>query len=182
MIQSEMKNKFSGAKSLALVGIMAATVECGKLALSFLPNIEVVTLLLALYGYVFGWYGVAAALVFVCIEPLIYGMGSWVITYILYWPAVSALFMLLSHLKVKKIWLLTLSAVLSTAFFGVLSSAIDSAFYLGINAHYPANFLIYYARGIIFYIIQIVCNAALFLTLFKYLSGKLLVLKGHFRL
>ena len=78
------KTNFINAKSLALVGIMAATVECGKLALSFLPNVEVVTILLALYGYVFGWYGVIAAGVFVCIEPLIWGMGRWVITYIIY--------------------------------------------------------------------------------------------------
>ena len=69
-----------GAKTVALVGIMAATIECGKLVLSFLPNVEVVTILCALYGYVFGWLGVAAALVFVCIEPLIWGFGSRIIS------------------------------------------------------------------------------------------------------
>ena len=71
-----MKNKgqnsirISPARNIALVGIMAATVECAKLALAFLPNVEVVTLLLALYGYVFGYLGFAAAIVFVSIEPL----------------------------------------------------------------------------------------------------------------
>jgi hypothetical protein len=34
-----------GARTVALVGIMAATLECGKLVLSFLPNVEVVTIL-----------------------------------------------------------------------------------------------------------------------------------------
>lgn len=182
MMQTEKKINFSGAKSLALVGIMAATVECGKLALSFLPNIEVVTLLLALFGYVFGWYGVAAAVVFVCIEPLIYGVGSWIITYILYWPAVAVVFMILSRLKVKKIWMLTSVAVLMTFLFGVISSVIDSAFYLGINQHYLSNLALYYARGLIFYILQIACNLALFLTVFNYLSGKLTALKRHFNL
>ena len=70
------------AKGIALVGIMAATLECAKLVLSFLPNIEVVTLLCALYGYVFGIYGVIAVAVFVCIEPLIWGVGSWIISYV----------------------------------------------------------------------------------------------------
>ena len=70
------------ARSIALVGIMAATLECGKLVLSFLPNIEVVTILCALYGYVFGVLGIVAAAVFVCLEPLIYGFGSWIITYL----------------------------------------------------------------------------------------------------
>ncbi len=66
----------SPARIIALIGIMAATVECSKLALSFLPNIEVVTFLLALYGYTFGIYGVAAAFVFVSIEPIIYVFGT----------------------------------------------------------------------------------------------------------
>ena len=75
----------SSARVIALVGIMAATIECAKLALMFLPNIEVVTILSALYGYVFGIYGVIATIVFVCIEPLIYGFGTWVVSYFLSW-------------------------------------------------------------------------------------------------
>ena len=51
------KKRMKPAHAVALVGIMAATMECGKLALSFLPNIEIVTLLHALYGYVFGYLG-----------------------------------------------------------------------------------------------------------------------------
>ena len=89
------------ARAIALVGIMAATLECGKLVLSFIPNVEVVTLLVALYGYVFGGLGIIAAAVFVCIEPLIWGFGSWFITYIIYWPLVavfSAFFVSLSKI------------------------------------------------------------------------------------
>ena len=59
------------ARAVALVGVMAATMECGKLVLSFLPNVEIVTLLHAIYGFAFGWLGVAASVVFVCIEPMI---------------------------------------------------------------------------------------------------------------
>ena len=53
----------SAAQKVALVGIMAATVECGKLVLAAVPNVEVVTLLLAIYGYAFGWLGILAAAV-----------------------------------------------------------------------------------------------------------------------
>ena len=174
------KTNFINAKSLALVGIMAATVECGKLALSFLPNVEVVTILLALYGYVFGWYGVVAAGVFVCIEPLIWGTGSWVITYIIYWPCVAIVFMMLAKAKVKNRWIITLVAMLMTVSFGLLSSVIDSAFYLGINEHFVKNTVIYYARGIVFYIVQTVCNAVLFSVLFNYFVSKLRLIKGRF--
>ena len=115
----------SAAKSIALVGIMAATVECGKLVLSMIPNVEVVTILLALYGYVFGYLGVISAFVFVSIEPLIYGFGTWVVSYYLYWPLVALTFMLLSRLKVKNRFVITGVAILLTFFFGVLSSLVD---------------------------------------------------------
>ena len=177
MKQSGNDIRISAAKKLALVGVMAATVECGKLALSFLPNIEVVTLLLALYGYVFGWHGVVAAAVFVCIEPLICGFGSWIITYVLYWPAVAAVFMVLGRIGLKNRWILTLSAVGMTLVFGLLSSVIDAAFYFGINENYFSNLGLYYLRGIVFYAVQIACNAALFSTVFLYLSNKLSCVK-----
>lgn len=170
-----MKNKIPSwnARAIALVGVSAATLECGKLALSFLPNIEIVTLLCALYGYVFGWYGVCAAAVFVFIEPLIYGFGSWIITYIIYWPLVAFVFMLLRRRGVKNRLILTAVAIGLTVLFGVLSSLVDSAFYLGINENYLTNFSLYYARGIVFYAVQIACNAALFPTLFLFLVGKI---------
>ena len=161
------------ARSIALVGIMAATLECGKLALSFLPNIEVVTILCALYGYVFGIYGVIGAAVFVCIEPLIYGFGSWIITYFIYWPLVAFVFMLLRKRGVKSRLLLTTVAVALTVGFGVLSSIVDAAFYLGINKNYLSNVVLYYVRGMVFYIVQIACNAVLFPTLFLFLAEKL---------
>ena len=152
---------------------MAATLECAKLVLSFLPNVEIVTLLTALFGYVFGWYGVVASLVFVCIEPLIWGFGSWFITYLIYWPLVAFLFMLLGRGGKTNRWLLTAVAIGLTLFFGVLSSVIDSAFFLGINEHYFKNLLLYYARGAVFYAVQLGCNAALFPLLFNFLALKL---------
>ena len=173
-----MDKKYSfGAKAVALVGIMAATLECAKLALSFLPNIEVVTLLTALYGYVFGWYGVAAAVIFVCIEPLIYGFGGWIITYIIYWPLVATVFMLLGRRGVKNRFLLTAVAVGMTVLFGILSSVVDTAILLGVNGNYFKNLALYYARGVIFYAVQIACNAAIFPTLFPFLSERLSVIK-----
>ena len=167
------------ARSIALVGIMAATLECGKLALSFLPNIEVVTILCALYGYVFGIYGIIATAVFVCIEPLIYGFGSWIITYFIYWPLVALVFMLLRKKGVKSRLWLTVIAVVLTVGFGVISSIVDTAFYLGINKNYLSNLVLYYVRGIVFYIVQIACNAVLFPTLFLFLADKLEKIKPN---
>ena len=165
------------AKTIALVGIAAATLECGKLALSFLPNVEVVTLLLALYGYVFGSVGVAAAVVFVLIEPLIYGFGTWVITYFIYWPLVAVIFMLLGRTKLRSRWLATGAALLLTLFFGMLSSFVDVAVLMGFTKHFWSNLALYYVRGAAFYAVQVACNAVLFPLLFEYLARKLAIIR-----
>ena len=173
MIISPKKRILSGARAIALVGITAATVECAKLALAALPNIEIITLLIGLYGYVFGWYGVLASLVFVSIEPLIYGFGTWVISYYIYWPIVALTFMLLGKLKIKNRWLLTLTALVLTFFFGVLTSLVDVGLLSGNFDRFFYRFALYYVRGIIFYVIQLACNAVLFPLAFNFLARKL---------
>ena len=138
------------ALTASLVGIMAATIECAKLALAALPNVEVVTLLIAVYSYVFGSAGILAAVVFVMIEPLIWGFGPWVISYFLYWPLVGAVFMILGKLETKRRLTLTLTAGLLTLFFGVLSSLVDIGLFSGNFDRFFYRFAIYYARGVWF--------------------------------
>ena len=173
------KQKFD-VRAIALVGICAATIECGKLVFSAIPNFEVVTLLTALYGYAFGWVGVLASVVFVCIEPLIYGINTWVVLYFIYWPLVAIVFMLLRRAKIKNRWLITLIAVALTVLFGVLSALIEVGLFSGSFDRFFYRFAIYYSRGIIFYAIQIASNAVLFPFLFPYLSDKLQRLGNKF--
>ena len=177
------------ARAVALVGVMAATVECGKLALSAVPNVEVVTLLLAVYGYSFGWLGVAASVVFVCIEPLIYGFNTWVVAYILYWPLVALVFALFRKwglIRVKRggpnisaRLISTVLAVVLTLWFGVLSSLVDIGLLTGYFENFIYRFGIYYARGVVFYVIQVVSNAILFPSLFPLLCRVLWRIAGH---
>ena len=163
----------SSAHRVALVGICAAIIECAKLALTSLPNIEAVTLLVALFGYSFGGAGVLASILFVCIEPLIWGVNTWVVSYFLYWPALALLFAFLRRAGVKNRFILTLAAVISTAWFGVLTSLIDVGLFTGYYDNFFYRFGIYYTRGLPFYATQILTNAVLFPTLFKFLSAKL---------
>lgn len=171
----------SGAKRVALIAICTALIEGCKLALSFIPNIEVVTLLCALFGYAFGWYGVISVALFVCIEPLIWGFGSWIISYFIYWPLVAIVFMFFSKLKLRNRLLFTVTAVILTIFFGALSAVVDVLVYSK-----PSNFIRvfpeYYLRGIAFYIIQVTCNMLLFPIAFIPLSDTLVKLNTRFRL
>ena len=180
MKSSPKKIVISGARAIALVGITAATVECAKLVLAALPNIEIVTLLIGLYGYVFGWYGVLASLVFVSIEPLIYGFGTWIISYYIHWPIVALVFMLLGRLKVKNRWIITLTALVLTFFFGILTSLIDVGLLSGNFDRFFYRFAIYYGRGIVFYVLHLACNAVLFPFAFNFFANKLKAIKRQF--
>ena len=155
---------------IALTGICAALIEAVKLALAFIPNVEGVTLLTALFGYCFGWTGVLSSIIFVSIEPLIYGYNTWVLSYYLYWPFVAFVFMLLGKQRIRNRVVLTAVAVTLTVWFGILTSLVDVGLFTGFLTNFWYRFRIYYLRGTWFYVVQIVCNAVLFPLLFCPLS------------
>ena len=168
-----MTEKKSKTKFLVTVAIAAATVECGKLVLAAVPNVEVVTLLLALYSYSLGTVGIAAAFIFCTLETFIWGFGTWTVSYFIYWPLVSLTFFLLGRMRVKNRFLLTGAALVLTLLFGVLSSLVDVGLFSGFFENFFERFAIYYASGIVFYVVQAVSNLVLFITVFPLLSGKL---------
>ena len=163
---------------VALVGMMAATLECAKLALAFLPNVEIVTLLCGLYGYVFGGWGVTAALVFVAIEPLIWGVGPWIILYVIYWPLVAMIFWWLGKCNIRNRVLLTATALVLTFGFGIFSALVEVGLFSGSYDRFWYRFSITYVRGIWFYVAQLVTNAAVYPLLFRPLADVLGRLKS----
>lgn len=169
-----------GAKKVALIAIMTATIEAGKLALSAIPNVEVVSLLCAVYGYVFGLIGVVSIVLFVGIETLIWGVNTWVLSYLIYWPTVCMIYWLLGRLKVKSRLIITAVIVVLTVFFGVLTSLVDVGLFSGFWDNFWQRFAIYYSRGIVFYVVQIACNAIVFPLLFLPLAKVLTKFKDKF--
>ncbi|MDE6275928.1 MAG: hypothetical protein K2M75_05250 [Clostridia bacterium] len=155
------------AYKLALIAIMAATLEGGKLALASIPGVEIVTLLCAVYGYVFGICGIIATYIFVGLETLIWGVNTWVISYIIHWGCVAFVFMLLGKFKIRNRLIATATAVILTTTFGVLTSLIDTGLLTGFWNNFWKRFAIMYVRGTNFYIVQIICNLLLFLIVFK---------------
>ena len=164
----------------ALVGMMAASIECAKLILAVIPNVEAVSLLIALYSYVFGWAGVLSAIVFVCIEPLVWGMGTWFISYFIYWPLLAFVFFFLGKVKLKNRFAITGTVVFMTFFFGILTSLVDIGLFSGSFESFFYRFGIYYARGIVFYIVHIASNLVIFLLVFPPLRIFLTKIKFRF--
>ena len=65
------RRPLSGARRVVLCGLMAATLTVLKMALSLLPNIEPVSLLVMVYAMVFGRQVIYIVLPFVVVEGLL---------------------------------------------------------------------------------------------------------------
>lgn len=159
-----------GARFVAVTAVAAATLTAGKFVLSAIPNVEIVTLLCAVYGFVLGVQGVLATVIFVACETLIYGVGTWVISYAVHWPSVALVFWLLSRFIKPSRIVPTAVAVVMTVWFGVLTSLVDVGLFSGYTEDFGRRFAVYYARGAVFYAIQTACNAIAFPLLFKPMS------------
>ena len=89
-MKAEYKIKSMSVKDIAMIGIMAAVLETSKIVLSFLPNIELVSLLIIVYTLNLGFKRTAIIiLIFDFVETLIWGIGIWTISYLYVWLILS---------------------------------------------------------------------------------------------
>ena len=148
-----------GVRDLVLVAVMAAVIEAAKLALSFLPNVELVTLLITLYTRHFKGKILYAIPIFVAAECALWGFGTWTIMYAYIW-LIPALF---SYLFRKQdslaVW-----CVIDGAF-GLFFGALCSIVYLFAGG--PAMAVAWWISGIPYDLIHCVSNIALVLVLFR---------------
>lgn len=149
------------------VAFMAAMLTAFKFALSFVPNVEIVTLMICVYGSAMGLgYALPATLVFCAVEVAIYGAGSWVLLYFVYWPllAVVTSFML----RGKRVLLAVIIGIVGSALFGALSASCDTLFCVASLAPNRLGdyWIAYYIRGLYFDIIHIISNAVILAMLY----------------
>ena len=157
---------------------MVALISASKLALSFLPQVEVITSLFIVFTLCFGWRNTfIAAILFVFIEIAIFGfMISWVVLYFIYWPLLVTVTHLISWgfkhrdaklndgkikrktTKVTFVVAIT-SGVLMTIFFGALSAVLDMVFMGAIGTGQFWEFVFWrYVAGTWFFAVHIVAN------------------------
>lgn len=176
---------------IAVSALFAALIVGGKEALAALPNVEVVTLLIALCS---ACWGLAVALpavnVFIAVDMAIWSVNTWIISYFIYWNVAAICFWALSKAKFRQQWLeivcTTALAVVLTALFGVLTTAVDTlvgftgrGFFFDFD-NVAVRFAALYASGVPFFVTHVVCNFALFAT--AYLPLKRLNEKAKLRL
>ena len=72
-------------REVALFGMLGALTFGLKVAMSYLPNIEPVSLLTMLFAVTFGWKSLYCVYTFVIMEVLFHGLGLWNINYLYIW-------------------------------------------------------------------------------------------------
>ena len=127
----------SVATRLAVLGVLTALLEAVKWALNVLPNVELVTLFCALYGFCFGPISVVSVALFVVIETLWWGVHTWVLEYFIHFPLICLTFALFKKLGINKLWVFVGFAVIITVAVGFLRRLWTSLF--------PSGFTIFYA-------------------------------------
>jgi hypothetical protein len=152
-------------RKLVLLALFAASALALQVSLSFLPNVELVTLWFLLLACVLTFKeSLVVVFVFSTLEALVWGFGDWVVAYLWIWALWVVLVQAFkSIIKDSSHGWALLGAFYGFAF-GLLFS-IQHAVLYGFNMG-----VIYWIRGISFDIIHAFSNYSLILILYKPLS------------
>ena len=110
---------------MTLFAVLGALTFGAKYVMAALPNIEPVSLMVMLFGATFGRKALYPIYLYVVMELLFYGLGTWNIMYLYIWPLLGLMAWLLRDMEYPVGW-----AVLSGAFgllFGALCMPVDIA-------------------------------------------------------
>ena len=146
-------------RETVLLALLTALLLLSQIALSFLPNIELVSLLVILYTLVYRKKALWCIYIFALLQGLFYGFTAWWVSYLYIWTALWLVTMLLREMDKSLGW-----AIVSGAFgllFGALSE-LPFLFIIGVKASFAA-----WVSGIPFDIAHCAGNFVLALALYK---------------
>ncbi len=148
--------KESPSKRIVRTALLSALLVLGKLSLSFIPNIEIVTACVIIFSFVFGFEALFATLIFCALDNIIYSFSLDVtLSYFTYWPALSLVSMLIKKTGGKNAYVYAILGVLGSLVFGIITSAYYSVLF-------SVPFLAHFLAGIPFYCLQML-SALVFL-------------------
>ena len=110
-------------REVVLFGVLGALTFAAKYAMSFLPNIEPVSLMVMLFVVVFGRKWVYPVYLYIAMELLFYGISLWNINYLYIWAVLALAAGCMKKMQHPLGW-----AILSGAFgllFGALCGIVD---------------------------------------------------------
>ncbi len=103
---------------LARMGVLTAVLFMGQVVLAFLPNVEIVGLLVILYMLFFGKKVFGILFAFVFLEGFFYGFGMWWFSYLYIWNLLALVVLLLPRSDSAFFWSMI------SGFFGLFFGAL----------------------------------------------------------
>ena len=147
-------------RKITRIALLSAILYVSKVALEFLPNVELVSLLTILYTLVFGKEAFLIVTVFNLFELIQWGFGTWWVSYLYVWPLLVLITLLLK--KFIKEEFLIWSVV--SGLFGLIFGSLFAIVYLPVD---PAYALAYWISGLPWDVWHGVCNFVLMLVIGK---------------
>ena len=147
-------------RKITRIALLSAILYVSKVALEFLPNVELVSLLTVLYTLVFGKEAFLIVTVFNLFELIQWGFGTWWVSYLYVWPLFVLITLLLK--KIIKEEFLIWSVV--SGLFGLIFGSLFAIVYLPVD---PAYALAYWISGLPWDVWHGVCNFVLMLVIGK---------------
>lgn len=148
-------------RKIVLLALLAAGTLALQISLSFLPNVELVTLWFLIIALSLNIKeSMIVVFVFSLLEGLVWGFGDWVLGYLWIWTIWILIVQLFKPILKDKSHLWALLGALFGFIFGFLF-AVQHAVLYGFNMG-----LVYWIRGISFDIIHAFSNYSLILILF----------------
>ena len=146
-------------RELVLLSLLAALLLVAQVALAFLPNIEVVSILIILYTLFFKKKTLYVIYLFALLEGLIYGFGTWWIMYLYVWTILWGIAMFLQKERSPIIW------AFISGFFGLAYGTLCSVPYFFIGG--VKTGLAWIASGLMFDVTHGIGNFVVALVLFQ---------------
>lgn len=122
---------------LVRIALFSAILFVSQVALAFIPNCEVVSLLIIVLTLVYGKEMILTSIVFSMLECIVYGVGLWTIMYIYIWPVLVLITLFFKRwVKSYSVW-----AVISGCF-GLLFGTLCTLVYIPLGWSYMISYWI----------------------------------------
>ena len=158
-------------RKITRIALLSAILYVSKVALEFLPNVELVSLLTVLYTLVFGKEAFLIVTVFNLFELIQWGFGTWWVSYLYVWPLLVLITLLLKRVIKEEFLIWSVVSGLCGLIFGSLFAIV----YLPVD---PAYALAYWISGLPWDVWHGVCNFVLMLVIGKPLYLRLKKIKN----
>lgn len=147
-------------RDIALLAAASALLYGVQVVFAALPNIEGVTLLIILFSLVFGYRVLWSVAVFILLQGLTYGFGTWWFFYLYVWPLLTVFALLLKRFLGESV----IGWSLFSAAFGLLFGLLYALEILMIGG--SQNMLAVWVAGFPFDIAHCIGNFLICLVLF----------------